>query len=50
MPFFDGLPLYDVALFFWKGIVDGANNHQGIVAIAFNFILAVFRPSFFFLP
>ena len=24
LPFFDGEPLYDVAAFFWKSMVDGA--------------------------
>jgi membrane protein len=47
VPFFDGLPLYDVALFFWKGIVDGAITTRAS-AIAFNFILAVF-PAIIFL-
>ena len=47
LPFFDGLPLYDVALFFWKGIVDGAITTRAS-AIAFNFILAVF-PTIIFL-
>ncbi len=41
LPFFDGLPLYDVAVFFWKGIVDGAISTRAS-AIAFNFILAIF--------
>jgi len=47
LPFFDGLPLYDVARFFWKGIVDGAITTRAS-AIAFNFILAVF-PTIIFL-
>jgi membrane protein len=47
VPFFDGLPLYDVALFFYKGIVDGAITTRAS-AIAFNFILAVF-PAIIFL-
>jgi membrane protein len=47
VPFFDGLPLYDVALFFYKGIVDGAITTRAS-AIAFNFILAVF-PTIIFL-
>ncbi len=47
VPFFDGLPLYDVALFFWKGIVDGAITTRAS-AIAFNFILSVF-PTIIFL-
>jgi membrane protein len=47
LPFFDGLPLYDVAIFFYKGIVDGAITTRAS-AIAFNFILAVF-PAIIFL-
>jgi membrane protein len=47
LPFFDKVPLYDVALFFWKGIVDGAITTRAS-AIAFNFILAVF-PTIIFL-
>jgi membrane protein len=47
VPFFDGLPLYDVALFFGKGIYDGAITTRAS-AIAFNFILAVF-PAIIFL-
>ncbi len=47
VPFFDGLPLYDVARFFWKGIVDGAITTRAS-AIAFNFILAIF-PTIIFL-
>lgn len=47
LPFFDGQPLYNVALFFWKGIYDGAITTRAS-AIAFNFILAVF-PAIIFL-
>lgn len=47
LPFFDSIPLYDVALFFWKGIVDGAITTRAS-AIAFNFMLAVF-PAIIFL-
>ena len=47
VPFFDELPLYDVALFFWKGIYDGAITLRAS-AIAFNFILAIF-PTIIFL-
>lgn len=46
LPFFDGVPLYDVALFFWKGIVDGAISTRAS-AIAFNFILAIFPAIIF---
>lgn len=46
-PFFDNLPLYDVMLFFWKGLVDGDLTTRAS-AIAFNFILAIF-PTIIFL-
>ena len=46
LPFFDGIPLYDVALFFWKGMVDGAISTRAS-AIAFNFILAIFPAIIF---
>lgn len=46
LPFFDGVPLYDVAIFFWKGIVDGAISTRAS-AIAFNFILAIFPAIIF---
>lgn len=46
LPFFDGVPLYDVALFFWKGMVDGAISTRAS-AIAFNFILAIFPAIIF---
>lgn len=46
LPFFDGEPLYDVAAFFWKGIVDGAITTRAS-AIAFNFILAIFPAIIF---
>jgi len=46
LPFFDGEPLYNVALFFWKGIVDGAISTRAS-AIAFNFILAIFPAIIF---
>lgn len=41
LPFFDGVPLYDVALFFWRSIVDGAITTRAS-AIAFSFFIAVF--------
>ncbi|NEW82201.1 MAG: YihY/virulence factor BrkB family protein [Mariniphaga sp.] len=47
LPFFDGEPLYDVAVFFWKSMVDGAVSTRAS-AIAFNFILAIF-PAIIFL-
>lgn len=46
LPFFDGEPLYDVATFFWKGIVDGAISTRAS-AIAFNFFLAMFPAIIF---
>jgi membrane protein len=46
LPFFDGEPLYSVAVFFWKGIVDGAISTRAS-AIAFNFILAIFPAIIF---
>jgi membrane protein len=46
LPFFDGEPLYDVGIFFWKGIVDGAITTRAS-AIAFNFILAIFPAIIF---
>ncbi len=47
LPFFDDVPLYDVALFFWKGIESGAITTRAS-AVAFNFILAMF-PAIIFL-
>ena len=47
LPFFDGEPLYDVTVFFWKSMVDGAISTRAS-AIAFNFILAIF-PAIIFL-
>jgi membrane protein len=41
LPFFDGVPLYDVALFFWKSIVNGAITTRAS-AIAFSFFIAFF--------
>jgi membrane protein len=40
-PFFEGVPLYDVALFFWRSIVDGAIATRAS-AIAFSFFVAFF--------
>lgn len=47
LPFFDHVPLYDVGLFFWRGIVDGSITTRASAA-AFNFILAMF-PAIIFL-
>jgi len=46
LPFFDGVPLYDVALFFWKSIVDGAITTRAS-AIAFSFFIAFFLSLIF---
>ncbi len=47
LPFFDGVPLYDVALFFWRSIVDGSITTRAS-AIAFSFFIAFF-PAIIFL-
>lgn len=47
LPFFDGVPLYDVALFFWRSIVNGAIPTRAS-AIAFSFFIAFF-PAVLFL-
>lgn len=41
LPLFDGVPLYDVALFFWRSIVDGSITTRAS-AIAFSFFVALF--------
>ncbi len=41
LPFFDGVPLYDIGLFFWRSIVDGAITTRAS-AIAFSFFIALF--------
>jgi membrane protein len=41
LPFFEGVPLYDVTLFFWRSIVDGAITTRAS-AIAFSFFIAFF--------
>lgn len=46
-PFFDGVPLYDVSIFFWKSIYNGSITTRAS-AIAFNFFLAFF-PGLIFL-
>ncbi|MCK3683928.1 YihY/virulence factor BrkB family protein [Maribellus sp. YY47] len=40
-PLFDGVPLYDVAVFFWRSIVDGSITTRAS-AIAFSFFVALF--------
>ena len=47
LPFFDGVPLYSVALFFWRSIVDGSIATRAS-AIAFSFFIAFF-PGILFL-
>lgn len=47
LPFFDGVPVYDVALFFWRSIVDGSITTRAS-AIAFSFFIAFF-PAIIFL-
>jgi membrane protein len=47
LPFFDGIPLYDVSVFFWKSISRGALSMRAS-GIAFNFFLALF-PTVIFL-
>ncbi len=47
LPFFDGVPLYDVGLFFWRSIVDGSITTRAS-AIAFSFFIAFF-PAVLFL-
>jgi len=46
LPFFDGVPLYDVTLFFWRSIVDGAITTRAS-AIAFSFFIALFPGMIF---
>lgn len=41
LPFFDGVPLYDVALFFWRSIVNGSITTRAS-AVAFSFFIAFF--------
>lgn len=47
LPGFDGMPIYDVSVFFWRSIVDGAITTRAS-AIAFNFFMALF-PAILFL-
>jgi membrane protein len=46
-PFFEGVPVYDVAVFFWHSIVNGAITTRAS-AIAFSFFIALF-PAVLFL-
>ncbi len=47
LPFFEGIPVYDVAVFFWHSIVNGAITTRAS-AIAFSFFIALF-PAVLFL-
>lgn len=47
LPFLDGVPVYNVTIFFWRSIVDGSLTTRAS-AIAFNFFLALF-PAIIFL-
>ncbi len=46
LPGFDGVPLYDVGIFFFKGLKNGAIITRGS-AVAFNFFLAIFPAIIF---
>lgn len=46
-PGFDGMPLYDVMVFFWRSIIDGALSTRAS-AIAFSFFMGLF-PAIIFL-
>ncbi|HEX7583598.1 MAG TPA: YihY/virulence factor BrkB family protein [Prolixibacteraceae bacterium] len=47
LPGFDGMPLYDVMVFFWRSIIDGALSTRAS-AIAFSFFMGLF-PAIIFL-
>ena len=47
LPFFDEVPVYNVAVFFWRSIVDGSITTRAS-SIAYNFFLALF-PAILFL-
>ena len=47
LPFFEGLSVYDVATFFWRGMIEGAVPSRAS-AISFSFFLALF-PGVIFL-
>ena len=47
IPGFEGLPLYDVSIFFYKGMKNGAINTRSS-SLAFKFFLALF-PAIIFL-
>jgi membrane protein len=47
LPFLDGVPVYNVSMFFWRSIIDGSLTTRAS-AIAFNFFIALF-PAIIFL-
>lgn len=47
LPGFDGVPLFDVAVFFFKGIQKGSLTTRA-AAMSFNFFLAIFPAIIFF--
>lgn len=47
LPFLDGVPVYNVSVFFWRSITDGSLTTRAS-AIAFNFFIALF-PAIIFL-
>ena len=47
IPGFDGLPMYDVAVFFFKGITRGSINNRAS-SLSFTFFLALFPTIIFF--
>lgn len=47
LPGFEGVPLYDVAIFFYNGLRKGDLNTRA-AALAFNFFLAIFPAIIFF--
>lgn len=47
LPFLDGVPVYNVSVFFWRSIIDGSLTTRAS-AIAFNFFIALF-PAIIFL-
>ena len=47
LPGFDGIPLYDVTIFFFKGLSEGYITSRAS-AISFNFLLAIFPSMIFF--
>ncbi len=46
LPGFDGIPLYEVAVFFWHGLLNGYINLRAS-AFAFNFFLSLFPMAIF---